>query len=91
MIITNIINQFINSIVITIISIIKFKFIKIIDEIQIVKKIVNNFEFFHSQKFLLLINDKNVAFDSRKNSKFFLFVEFDNVKLNNNNNKKNRF
>ena len=39
----------------------------------------------------MLTNDKNAAFDSRKNSKFFLFVGFDNVKSGNNNNKKNRF
>ena len=50
MIITNTINQFINSIIITIILIIKFKFIKIIDKIQIIKTIVNNFEFFYLQK-----------------------------------------
>ena len=40
----------------------------------------------------MLINDKNVAFNSRKNSKFFSFVKrFNNVKSNNINNKKNQF
>ena len=47
--------------------------------------------FFIHKKFLLLIDDKNAAFNSRKISKFFSFVEFDNVKFDNNNNKKNRF
>ena len=47
--------------------------------------------FSFAKKFLLLINDKNVAFDSRKISKFFSFAEFDNVKFDNNSNKKNRF
>ena len=44
-----------------------------------------------TKKPLLLIDDKNGAFDSRKNSKFFLLVEFGNVRSDNNSNKKNRF
>ena len=38
-----------------------------------------------------MIDDKNDAFDSRKISKFFSFAESDNVRFDNNNNKKNRF
>ena len=73
MIMTNTISQFINSIVMTIISIINLiKFIKVIDKIQIVKKIVNNFALFHSQKSFCYWSTKRISRSIREKIRNFL-------------------
>ena len=73
MIITNTINQFINLIIITIISIIKLKFIKIIDKIQIVKKSSTISIFFiHKKVFIINRRQKRRVRFAKKFKIFFV-------------------